>query len=100
MPKSESLRIHIDWWGKCRTCSCWHGDRLEMLTLAKGMCGNSRSPLFGALSTCEGYCPVWSTFDEAIAREIAEVEDSKEMNGYEKGEELERRRLKYEAQGE
>jgi len=30
MNYEESKRIHLDWWGKCRTCRWWAGPRSEM----------------------------------------------------------------------
>ena len=29
-PKELSVRIHYDWWNKCRTCEFWTGDRDSM----------------------------------------------------------------------
>jgi len=68
---SEDVRIHIDWWGKCRTCKHWDGNRWEDFW---GKCLNENSPLFcirrttdkgivPSACTSEGYCEKWDTYN-------------------------------------
>ena len=69
MPPEESLRLHTDWWGKCRTCAFWTGDRVER-GLATGSCSSPCSPLARQETTSEGYCSKWDTFDEGVAFDL------------------------------
>jgi hypothetical protein len=64
LAESEKLRIHIDWWGKCRTCTHWSGDRVSM---KEGPCVAPGGPLQGQVTWTEGHCAAWTTFDAAIA---------------------------------
>lgn len=72
--KELSTRIHFDWYGKCRTCRSWSGDRM---TMKPGMCMCGKSELFGAETWTEGHCPEWYTFDEDTLLEIMESEDGR-----------------------
>lgn len=55
---------HLDWWGKCRTCSFWTGDR-DATT--PGTCGNAKSDMHGQETWTEGHCRSWDTFDIVAA---------------------------------
>jgi hypothetical protein len=74
-----SLRIHIDWWGKCRTCKEWDGERV------KGFMGRCQHPL-AAFRGCETDsdgprtkdlrpCPDWESYDEDGALAALEWDD-------------------------
>lgn len=66
MNRQESIRIHLDWWGKCRTCRFYNGDR-GALGLAPAGCMNEASPLHAETVTHEGHCGKWDTFDSDVA---------------------------------
>ena len=73
----ESVRLHEDWWGKCRTCRFWHGadevrpregtTPLIMIRWRDARCENPRSPLVGEVTTTNGHCPQWDSFDVDVA---------------------------------
>jgi hypothetical protein len=69
MDKSESKRIHEDWWNKCRTCRFWTGNRE---TMDPGKCSNEKSDMFGQETWTEGHCKKWDTFDIDVALELME----------------------------
>lgn len=78
--KEESIRLHMDWWGKCRTCSYWIGtDEGDNPRWNDGKCTNSQSPLFEEIVSTEGYCPKWNSFDLETACEIMEQEENEEI---------------------
>ena len=74
---AESVRLHEDWWGKCRTCRFWHGEDevkvregrepLVQLRWHKAPCENPASPLHGETTSTEGHCSKWDSFDTALA---------------------------------
>ena len=43
--RADSVRLHEDWWGKCRTCRFWQ------------------------VTTTEGHCRQWDSFDVDVALE-------------------------------
>jgi len=55
-----SLRIHIDWWGKCRTCKEWDGERVQGF---QGKCDHPQGVFRGSTTTSEGRCPDWESYD-------------------------------------
>ena len=66
----EAIRLHLDWWGKCRTCSFWTGPRESRLELPHklplenfGKCTNPKSDLFKGSTWTEGHCKEWDTYD-------------------------------------
>lgn len=77
--KAESMRLHLDWWGNCRTCRFWHGtDKVSSREGAPDFvqprwndspCTNPKSPLFGQECTTEGECKKWDSFDVDVALE-------------------------------
>ncbi len=67
MNKNDSFRLHEDWWGACRTCRFWTGDRLKM---TPGTCSNNKSPLFEQETWTEGHCHMWDSFDIDTAVEF------------------------------
>jgi len=67
MIKEESYRIHLDWWGKCRTCKFWGGIKES---IKDGLCNNVDSDLFNVETTIDGYCSKWDTFDEDTAYDV------------------------------
>lgn len=81
MNKETSRRLHMDWWGKCRTCRHWHGaDAGDGSDTAAdnqprwhpANCENPDSDLFGQETWTEGYCPKWDSFDLETAYEMME----------------------------
>ena len=69
---SESLRLHMDWWGKCRTCDFWKGQRK---TMEDGMCDQPQGDFGGEITTSEGHCGNWETYDSEVALEILQAEE-------------------------
>lgn len=67
MIKSESFRIHLDWFGQCRTCKYWKGNRD---TMEDGPCDNALSPLYARTLWTSDECSYWDTFDEETACEV------------------------------
>ena len=77
--RAESVRLHEDWWGKCRTCRFWNGatairegadgSRLVHLRWDDAECENPRSLLVGQVTTTEGHCRQWDSFDVDVALE-------------------------------
>ena len=63
----ESVRLHEDWWGKCRTCRFWHGadevrpregtTPLIMIRWHDARCENPRSSLVGEVTTTKRPLP-------------------------------------------
>lgn len=71
MDKEESIRLHTDWWGKCRTCKHWDGKSDEKhVRWLPAICENQKSDLFGQETWTEGHCPQWDSFDIDIALEL------------------------------
>lgn len=82
--KEESIRLHMDWWGKCRTCRHWTGtDKIiengrSHPRWNPGTCNNDRSVLFGKETWTEGHCERWDSFDIDTALEMMqEVENGR-----------------------
>jgi len=65
---SERIRIHLDWYGECRTCEFWKGDRADVHYM--GECGNKESDMYLKDTTHCGHCRWWKTFDDE-SRKIA-----------------------------
>lgn len=72
---SESLRLHLDWWQKCRTCEFWSGDRK---TCEDGLCEQPRGDFGGEITTSEGHCGNWESYDLETAMEIIQAEKEAE----------------------
>jgi hypothetical protein len=72
----ESYRIHLDWWGKCRTCTHWEGPR-EKSAPRTAKCSSASSDRYGLRSTWDGYCPEWDSFDTDTALQVMEDDLSK-----------------------
>jgi len=75
MDKEESIRIHSDWWGKCRSCRFWQGTDnntgpIKHLRWNPGLCTQPDSPLFEQETWTEGHCEKWDSFDIETAFEI------------------------------
>lgn len=64
--KEESIRLHYDWWGQCRTCEFWQSADRK----APGLCGNLTSPLYNNETWTEGHCEKWDSFDIETALEF------------------------------
>ena len=69
----EAIRLHLDWWGKCRTCSFWEGDRTQVKNPA--WCGNALSALFRSDVHAEGHCKEWDTYDIEAAVALLDNEE-------------------------
>lgn len=75
--RDDSVRLHEDWWGKCRTCRFWHGadeahPREGMLPLVSirwhpSQCENTRSSHHSTETDMDGSCPQWDSFDVDVA---------------------------------
>jgi hypothetical protein len=80
--KQESVRLHEDWWGKCRTCRFWNGadkvreregrEPLVSLRWEDSPCENPMSPWFGQVTSTEGECSKWDSFDVDTALAVIE----------------------------
>ena len=78
MDKQESKRLHMDWWGKCRTCRFWQGTNAgdgsgsmgNQTRWNPGLCNNPKSPLFEQETWTEGHCDKWDSFDIDVALEM------------------------------
>lgn len=68
---SDSGRYHVDWWGQCRSCAHWGGNRESM---EDGTCANKESDLCGRTTTTDGECQKWSSFDPEIASKVKDLE--------------------------
>ena len=68
MDKQESKRLHMDWWGKCRTCRFWQGS--DEIRMSPGICKNPISDLFEQETWTEGHCNKWDSFDIDTALEV------------------------------
>jgi len=71
---AESVRIHMDWWGKCRTCKHWSGDRG---TMKPGSCLNPASDMHEKETWTEGHCKEWDSFDVDAAIEVMAEDDAR-----------------------
>jgi hypothetical protein len=67
LPPLSSFDLHLDWWGKCRTCAFWVGDRQKGFM---GGCSNPKSDLGGTPTSTEGYCKKWDSYDIETALDI------------------------------
>lgn len=82
--KEESKRLHMDWWGKCRTCRHWagtdqgdgSGSYMNNPRWNPGICTNSKSELFELETWTDGHCPRWDSFDIDTALELMEEGES------------------------
>lgn len=74
--KEETKRILTDWWGECRTCKHWSGNRGSQITKIhrdlQGTCYSDKSPLYLQLTMRAGNCPEWDAFDTDVALEVME----------------------------
>lgn len=72
--REESIRIHEDWWGKCRSCRFWHGsdEPPRHVKWNPAPCTNPDSPLFQQETWTEGHCRKWDSFDIDLAFELME----------------------------
>lgn len=68
--KAESIRLHYDWWGQCRTCEFWIDS--DITRFKPGICSNEKSALFKKVTWTEGDCDKWDSFDIETALEFLE----------------------------
>jgi len=78
--RAESIRLHEDWWGKCRTCRFWNGadearpreglPPLVSIRWHPSRCENPRSQLHSTEADMDGSCPQWDSFDVDVALEV------------------------------
>ena len=75
--KEESRRLHLDWWGKCRTCLFWQGtDNGNHVRWNNALCNNPDSELYKKETWTEGHCSKWDSFDIQTAFEILEEDNN------------------------
>ena len=74
MDPKESYRIHLDWWGECRTCVHWSGDRIAS---TGGKCEGTSSPNYGYRTFTSGNCQEWDSFDTDTALQVMEDDQPK-----------------------
>jgi hypothetical protein len=77
MDKEQSKLIHMDWWGKCRSCRFWggsdknNGPRGDIIyRWNPGLCTNEKSDMYQRETWTEGHCPKWDSFDIDTALEL------------------------------
>lgn len=73
MDRDESIRIHWDWYGKCRTCNFW--DSQEDRKKLEGRCDCKESPAYNEETWSEGHCKCWESFDPEIVKFVLNVVD-------------------------
>jgi len=56
-------RILLDWWGECRTCDFWVGDRKDM-GKEPGVCKKKISKLYNQETWWEGHCEFWYFYED------------------------------------
>lgn len=61
MDIEESTRVHLDWWGQCRTCKNWSTEDGRMMI--EGECRCDKSSFYGLETWRDGRCGYWETFD-------------------------------------
>ena len=79
--RKESVRLHLDWTGKCKTCQFWNvPDGTAIVRGSSGTslaifeCSNVRSAQNGRKMDSEGNCPQWDCFDVDTALEAMLVD--------------------------
>lgn len=71
LDKEESKQLHMDWWGKCRTCKFWNGaDSGKHRRWLPALYENPESDLHGQETWTEGHCSKWDSFDIETALEM------------------------------
>lgn len=76
--KEDSILIHEDWWGKCRSCRFWNGKDAKNFAgritprWEPAKCENPASELYQQETWTEGHCPKWDSFDIETAFELME----------------------------
>jgi hypothetical protein len=75
--KQESIRLHEDWWGQCRTCRFWEAPEgkglhgvLTRPNLGEFLCVSPLSKVSGQLTGSDGGCSKWDSFDTDTALEV------------------------------
>lgn len=75
MDKRESKRIHEDWWGECRTCRFWMGNRETFGNTGFDKCNNDKSDFYNQETLRSGFCKKWDSFDIDVALALLEEWD-------------------------
>jgi hypothetical protein len=57
----EEKRVLTGWYGECRACKYWEGNRFD--PIAKGECTCSRSPNYKSITWVSGYCKEWEQYE-------------------------------------
>lgn len=78
MDKEQSKLIHIEWWGKCRSCRFWggtdagdgSGSLRNQARWNPGPCTNEASDMYQKETWTEGHCSKWDSFDIETAFEL------------------------------
>ena len=94
---SEKVRLHLDWWGKCRTCKYWDGDR-TILSFGNCSCKDSQfyahKDKYIASPICtyqDTICEKWCSFDIEAAEIVIEydkndsIRESPDIDLFKKG---------------
>ena len=87
MTPDESKRLHLDWWGNCRTCKHWSGRRTTDGTTGVviseeahrdlvGTCYSNAGPFYLRHTRPNGRCVQWDSFDVDVALEVMEQSQS------------------------
>jgi hypothetical protein len=82
--KDMSRRLHMDWWGKCRTCRYWHGTDAgdgsgrmgNQVRWQDSPCTNPASDRYQEVTTTEGHCSKWDSFDVETALELLQEDEA------------------------
>ena len=74
LDKAERERIHLDWWGKCRTCRWWNSTN-DRPNMGEFSCFAEASTLYLQRTTSSGYCTEWDSFDIDTAIEIMQEDE-------------------------
>ncbi len=75
-PKEFSIRVHENWWGKCRSCLFWKGS--DERRMESGTCDNPASDMYKKETWTEGHCVKWDSFDINTALELLDEVDEYE----------------------
>lgn len=76
MQFKEAVRVHFDWYGKCRTCKFWCSDNGRQVFDQKGWrCDCESSVLYNKETWWDGHCEKWETFYLDAAKEAIKQDE-------------------------
>jgi len=70
----ESKRLHLDWWGQCRTCKHWNSTN-DRPNMGRFSCFAKESELYLQRTSSSGHCPKWDSFDVDVALDVMEEDE-------------------------